>query len=277
MKAALAATLLLALGACGKPRTAAATQPTPAAFDPAGSDPKALEVVDAGLAALGGGAAASAWDAVKELRFSVKYTLDGTLKGWFKHAWDRWNGRHAFFLADLTTDTGKPGELKWREVRYDLFDAERLPYATYGGREITREDAAQLAKAGRERLSEEGYLLTMIYKLRDPGVHVADAGEVKDLAGTCLPSCRTVKVTFDPGVGKDTWYVNYNSETKLPEAIETERKGGRLGYRLSDWTTAGGLKFPTKLTNLGLAGEIYLFEEITAGAPEDMTYLRPIT
>lgn len=59
--------------------------------------------------------------------------------------------------------------------------------------------------------------------------------------------------------------------------IETERKGGRLGYKLSDWTTAGGLKFPTKLTNLGLAGGIYLFEEITAGAPEDMTYLRPIT
>ena len=42
-----------ALAACGGGRTTAATQPSPAAFDPAKSDPKAVAAIDAMLGALG--------------------------------------------------------------------------------------------------------------------------------------------------------------------------------------------------------------------------------
>src|SRR5687767_7368241 len=99
---------LLASG-CPKPRTSAATQPTPVAFDPAGSDPKALAVVDAGVNALGGKAN---WDKLKELKFTVKYKDGDVLKAQFEHAWDRWNGRHYWATVDMATTKGKPDEVR---------------------------------------------------------------------------------------------------------------------------------------------------------------------
>ena len=80
----------LALAACGGGRTTAATQPSPAAFDPAKSDPKAVAAVDAMLGVLGG---PGAWTNVKQVQWDQKYTRDGKVAGWFKHSWDRWNGR----------------------------------------------------------------------------------------------------------------------------------------------------------------------------------------
>jgi hypothetical protein len=71
--AVLACAAVPLLAACPKPRTSAATQPTPIAFDAAKSDPTALEVVDAGVAAIGGDAP---WQAMKELHFRVTYKQD---------------------------------------------------------------------------------------------------------------------------------------------------------------------------------------------------------
>ncbi|MCB9571281.1 MAG: hypothetical protein H6709_04245 [Kofleriaceae bacterium] len=260
----------LAGGACGPGRTAAATQPTPAAFDPAQSDPAALEIVDASVAALGG---AEHWQAIKQLQFDVKYTMDGQLKSWYRHAWDRWNGRHNFQSADLATDDGKPGSMKWMEVFYDLFDDDAKPHATYGGKEVAREDAIRFRGDARTRLSEDGYYLTLLYKQRDPGVMLHVEGEVKDVEGTCNPGCTTVKITFDPAVGKDTWYVNYNTSTKLPEVIEKEGPQGRLGFKITDWAEAGGLRWPAKIQNIGLPGEVFEFSDIKVGDPDDRLYV----
>jgi len=260
---------LAALAGCGAQRTAAATQPTPAAFEPSGSDAKALEVVDAAQAALGG---YDKWVAVKELSFDVKYNMDGALKAYYRHSWDRWNGRHHMETANLASGA-KPEEMPWQVVMYDLFDNSRRPVATYDGGPVMAEEAKKAAEVARTRLAEDAYFLTIVYKLRDPGVHLNDAGEVKDVKGACVPSCRTVKVTFAPSVGTDTWFVNFNSESKLPEVIEKQKGGGRLGYRLSDWHDAGGLKWPGKFQNLGLEGEIILYENVQIGEPEDSTYM----
>ncbi len=255
---------------CGPGRTAAATQPTPAAFDPAKSDTTALGHVEAGLAALGGGAA---WDGVKQLSFEAKYLIDGTLKSWYRHHWDRWNGRHNFQSADLATDDGTPGSMQWMEVFYDLFDADAKPHASYGGREVSREDANKFRGDARKRLAEDGYFLTMIYKLKDPGVMLADGGEVATMGDVCAPSCVAVKVTFDPAVGTDTWVVNYNTGTKLPEVIEKQTAKGRIGYRIVAWIDAGGLKFPAKLQNLGLPGEVFEFGAIEIAEPDDRLFI----
>lgn len=274
MRTALLALIVFLAAGCPKPRSTAATQPTPAAFDPKTSDPKAIEIVDAGLVAIGGH---DKWEAVKELSWEVEYSLDGVVQSHTSHSWDRWNGRHNFQAVNMeTTKSGKPDDIKVSEVRYDLFDAGRLPFATYDGHELDRAEGKLAADQARKRLGEEGYLMTLIHKVRDPGVHLAHAGQAK-VEGACDPSCETIKVTFDSVVGKDTWYVNYNTTTHIPEVIESEVAGkGRIGYKIDGWNEAGGLKFPAKLQNLGLKGEIFTFSGVKVGEPEDNTYMRNV-
>jgi hypothetical protein len=273
MKRILLAVLALALGACGPKRTSAATQPSPAAFDASASDPKALEIVDAGIAALGGYAK---WTAAKEIRFELKYTDKGAIKGWFRHAWDRWNGRHDFQMVDQATLGGDPKKISWLDVKYDLYNNDVLPFATVGGREISHEDARRYVDVARQHLGEDAYLMLVVYKLRDPGVHLADGGEVKDLQGApdaCKPTCKVVKITFDPAVGKDTWFVSYNADSHLPEVIEKEVSGGRVGYLITTWQDAGGLKWPGKLVNIGLPDEVFDFSNVAIGEPQESTYV----
>lgn len=269
---ALATVLAAALAGCPKPRTSAATQPTPAAFDPAASDAKALELADASLAALGG---YDKWTGLKELSFTAKYKLNDELKSWVMHKWDRWNGRHNFQYVELSSITGKPDDIKIHEVRYDLFDKSRKPYATFDGKEIMRADAEQAAIQAAKRLSEEGYLITVIYRVRDPGVILKMGAPVK-IEGKC-DACESVNLTFDPAVGKDTWVVSYDPATKLPVAIGQEVAGkGLIGYRIEGWHDAGGLKWPAGLHNIGLAGEIWELSDVGVGEPDDYTYVRSV-
>lgn len=263
----------LLLTACPKPRTTAATQPTPAAFVATDSDPKALEVVTAGHNALGGYAN---WETLKELKFSVTYKDADVVKAQFDHAWDRWNGRHYWVTVDMTTTGGKPDEIRRMEVKHDLFDKSRTPWAAYGGAPLaTRADGAEQAKRAGESLWQDLYFFAMIYKLKDPGVKLTvDNAEVTVAdSDACKPSCTSIKVTFDPAIGKDTWLVNFNNESKLPEVIEQQRGAGRIGYHIKGWTDAGGLKWPSKLQNLGLKTEVIEFSDIAVGEPDDATYV----
>jgi len=273
MRTAFFALLVVLVAGCPKPRTTAATQPSPAAFDPASSDPKAVELADAGITAIGGH---DKWEAVKELSFDVSYTLKGEAKSQISHSWDRWNGRHAYQEVDMASITGRPEDTKVAEVRYDLFDSAKKPFATYDGHEMLRADADKTAARARQHLADEGYLLTIVHKVRDPGVHLALATE-GEMPTQCDPGCSSIKVTFDPGVGKDTWYVAYNNATHMPEVIAQEREKGKIiGYKLSDWTDAGGLKFPTKLQNVALADEVWQFSNVKVGEPDDNTYMRNV-
>ena len=47
----------------------------------------------------------------------------------------------------------------------------------------------------------------------------------------------------------------------------------RIGYLLSDWSEAGGLKWVGKLQNIGLAGEVFTFTDVGVGEPDDATYM----
>ena len=275
MKLAVAAALFAVplLAACPKPRTSAATQPSPLAFDVAKSDPKAIAVVDAGLTALGG---YDNWMKVKELHFAIQYTDNGTVTAEFEHFWDRWNGRHLFIATDMATTKGKPEEVKYMEVKHDLFDKDKAPWAAYDGNELpTRGDKADRAKAATKQFQSDHYWVSIIYKVKDPGVILAiDNAEVKvgDDIPACKPSCTSVRVSFETGVGVDTWYVNYNNETHLPEIIELAKGAGRLGYLLQDWSESGGLKWPGKLQNIGLKSEVLLLQGVKVGEPDDSRY-----
>ncbi len=269
----LGVALVAGAAGCPKPRTSAATQPTPAAFEPAQSDPKAIEVVDAGVAALGG---AASWEKLKELSFMISYKDGEEVKGQFQHSWDRWNGRHYFVTPIGSTLGGKPEDVQYQEVKYDLFDPDAKPWAASGGQVAgMRKDAEDLAKIARSRLSEDLYLIAIVHKLKDPGVKLSVDNAQVTVADSdkCQPSCTSIKVSFDPAVGKDTWYVNFNNDSKLPEVIEMQKGGGRIGYAIGGWTDAGGLKWPTKLQNLGLKAEVIEFSDIAVGEPEESTYI----
>jgi hypothetical protein len=271
-KLALLVPLVLAVPGCPKPRTSAATQPSPAAFDPAASEPAAVAVVDAGIAALGG---YDKWEKLKELRFTIQYTQDGKLNEEHIHAWDRWNGRHRFQRVDPASLGGDPDDVRIADVRYDLFDKGAYPHATFDGTVVDRKSGAEYAAAARQSLTQDLYFLAAIYKLKDPGVILkVDNAEIT-IPGSdaCKPSCTAIKVTFEPGVGTDTWFVNFNNETKKPEAMELQKGAGRVGYQLTDWTESGGLQWPGALHNIGLPGEIIKFENVKVGTPEDETYM----
>ena len=66
--------------------------------------------------------------------------------------------------------------------------------------------------------------------------------------------------------------MNFNNESGLPEVIEKEMSGVRIGYALESWVDAGGLKWPTKFQNLGLPSEIVEYSDVAVGEPEDATY-----
>jgi hypothetical protein len=269
-----------AASSCGG-RTVAATQPTPAAFDVSASEPKAVAIVDSMLTALGG---AEVWAGVKQLQWEHRYTFDGEEKQHVVHAWDMWNGRHRCEMADMSSrkvsvDNPTPGPPKYSVVMYDLFDVgSTRGYGTYGGQEVDSETRRKMKANCNQVFQQDAYQLAMYYKLKDPGVKLEGAGQMKDVADKagntqCSPACDSVKVTFDPAVGTDTWWIHINTQSHLPELIEKQVKGGRLAFVLKDWTTAGGLKFPQELQNAGLPGEVFKLSNIKVGDPDDRLYI----
>lgn len=267
----------VAAAACGSPRTSASTQPTPAAFDPAQSDAKAIEVVDAMLAKVGG---IEAWNNAKQITWDVKYIRDGQMTQWLKQAWDKWNGRHRLDEADMKTyeksmaEEGNPGKTKWVVAMYDLLDHQGKGTAMFGNDRLPTADRDKVVERAFISWQSESYRLAIHYKLKDPGVKLTADGQVKDVMDKyCRPSCDIIKVTFDPAVGEDTYYISINTETKMPEIYEKVMEQGRIGFAMLDWVDVGGLKFATKYQNVGLEGEVFQLENIAVSEPNDSLYI----
>jgi hypothetical protein len=270
-------TLAAVMSGCGPGRTTAATQPTPAAFNAAASDAKAVTAVDAMVAKLGGSAA---WEGVQQITWDQKYLREGAMNAYFRHSWDRWNGRHRFEEANMESlkkaeAEGKPDEAQWLVAMYDLLDHDGKGSAMFDGNLLPTKERNDIVGKAFIAFQADSYRLAVHYKLKDPGVILKHEGEVKNvLEKYCSPSCDSIKVTFDPAVGKDTFYVNINTETKMPEIVEKVVEGGRLGFALLDWVDVSGLRFPTKLQNLGMA-EVFQIENIKVGKPDDSLYIPP--
>ncbi|WP_428262668.1 hypothetical protein [Haliangium sp.] len=265
---------LLATAGCGPKRTAAASQPTPAAFDPAMSDQDALAAVDAMLAALGG---SEAWAQVKQVQWETKYYQNEEFAAWFRHSWDIWNGRHRMESVNMGTykasqESGNEDDAKWVVAGYDLFDREARSFATFAGKPVMAEDKAKVIADAYQQWQADSYTLAMLYKLRDPGVKLNYVGEIQDIKGRCQPGCVVVKVSFVPEVGSDVYFLNINRDSNMPEVWEKQMGTGTLGYAIEAWNEVGGMRFPAKLVNLGVSEQIEILD-VRVGEPDDGLYV----
>jgi hypothetical protein len=274
--------LLLAsfVSACGSSRTSPATQTTPKAFDPGASDPKAVAAVDRMMTAIGG---APAWAGIKQIRWEQVYKRDDKMMGWFKHSWDRWNGRHRFEEVNIASveqakAEGDDGMIKSTVAMYDLFDHDGKGFATSGGGQVATADRDRIVASAFRNWQSDSYRLFAPFKLKDPGVILKMEPPRQPLKGLCSPGCEVVKVTFSPEVGKDTWFVSIKSQTHMPDILERDmaaeggQAGGRLGFALKDWTQAGPIKVPGKLENLGMS-EVFEITNVSVGEPDDALYI----
>jgi len=221
------------------------------------------------------------WEAAKEIRWEHKYFDGENVKQRLNHYWDRWNGRHRFELYDMASlreaaELNEPKKIKVSAAAYDLFNPSK-GFATHNGREVSSSQARDMIGTAQSRFKPDSYQLTMIHKLKDPGVVLKYAGQAKNMKdGLCSPACDTIRVSFDKSVGSDIYYVNINTETKMPEYYEIRTDRGQLGYHLKDWTEVGGLKFPQTFQNIGLKDEVFKVANLKVGDPDDFLYIKRV-
>lgn len=170
----------------------------PATSVPAGasdSDPRAVEVAERLLEALGG---ESAWDQTRYVTFDFF--------GRRSHVWDKHTGRHRL--------EGETGEGESYVVLHDVDDRGEGPGRVYvDGREATDEQKAEFLKNAYAAWINDTYWLAMPYKLLDPGVHLTYEGQ-ETIDGA---SYDVVKLSFDevgltPG---DRYWAYVHRETGL--------------------------------------------------------------
>jgi hypothetical protein len=241
----------LALAACGPARNSPATQGTITAFDASKSEPKAVEIADQVLAALGGEAN---WNKAREISWTQLIIIDGKLQDHGTHAWDRWNGRHNYkrLYADGNASV----------AMHELFSTGGTAYiqTDKGSVEQTKDDQQKIIAEARKRFDTDTYITFLPYKLKDPGVKLKFSEERQEEGAPADAPMKydVIQITFDEGVGPgagDTWYLSVDKETKIPNMVEHVGAGKpdneRGGFLLEEWKEAGGLKFATKRVTLG--------------------------
>lgn len=227
-------------GACSRPPVMA-----PKSFDPNGSDPQALRVVDDMVRAMGGW---SGWQKVKQIRFEYVVDKGGTTLADVLHAWDIYGGRHTME--------------EWYETKL-IVVMQEVPnfakgYVAVQEVRVASDVADPLLAEGQNRFESDSYPLVAPFKLRDPGVHVRYQGvtSIDDVADPV----ELIAVTFDPGTGdtpEDHFWYYVSRVTHLPvrwdyvlqEEIEnndSHRPIPRTGALWSGWKQVGPIKLALK-------------------------------
>ena len=87
------------------------------------------------------------------------------------------------------------------------------------------------------------YLYGLPMKLKDPGTNIHETVEKKKFKGK---EYLVLKVTYDEGVGNDTWFFYFNPKTYAMEAYQFFKKTKNSGeyILLSEEITINGIKIP---------------------------------
>jgi hypothetical protein len=204
---------------------AAAANPPAAGFDERGSDPRAVALADATLAAMGG---RPAWDRTRYLtwRFFGKRL----------HVWDRYTG-------DVRIEYDERGGGPHTVVLMNLDSGKGRAFR--GGAEVTDPAAlSALLKKGKEAWINDSYWLIMPYKLKDSGVTLryrgqgqmdkADGRPADILTLTFTGVGVTPQNKYDVYIARDTglveqWAYYENAAAEKPDFVTPWRKWRRYG------------------------------------------------
>jgi hypothetical protein len=212
-----AAVALLAGGAGARAETAA-------------SDPKAVAIADKVMAAMGG---PKAWEATRFVRFDFCVDREGKTLFTRTHTWDKWNGR---YRLEGKTKEGDPFVVLMNINTKDG-DAWRK------GKKLLGEEKKKELEEAFGAWTNDTYWLLMPYKLRDPGVNLAMAGEEKKDGKTW----DKLLLTFD-NVGltpKDKYWVYVNRDTGLVDRWDFVLKGEQKPpstFTWEGWKTYGKIQ-----------------------------------
>jgi hypothetical protein len=204
----------------GEPTALADPAGAPPAFDPSRSDPRAIGIADQVMEALGG---QEAWDRTHFLRFTFNVYRGDTLLASRSHTWDKWSGWHRL--------EGKSRTGEDFVVVHNLVTREGM--ARVGGKETKGEGAARFEQSAFGSWVNDTYWLLMPYKLKDPGVILSYAGEVKEAGATY----DRIAVSFD-NVGltpKDRYWAYVNRETHLMDRWGFVLNGEDEPETVCDW------------------------------------------
>lgn len=262
---------LVLTAACGASRTTYARYPGGAlTFDRTAQDAKALEIADKVIVAAGGTAK---WNTAKQFRWQQSVAHDGKEMIGGEQAWDRWNGRH--------WGKARRGEDGAIVVMRSLYEEDGKVFMEKEDRLALRKiegGAKEAIAASKERWEFDTALLFMPWLLQEPGTKLEYAGEAQSEDGKPQDA---IKVTFDP---KDmtrmgTFFVVVDRETNLIARVEIQKPGKseteRLGYAITAWQDAGGLKYPTTVQNIGLKSEVVTFKDLKISDPDDELWTPP--
>ncbi|HET9988304.1 MAG TPA: hypothetical protein VFQ65_07285, partial [Kofleriaceae bacterium] len=184
MKTILFAALCAA--SCAPSRTTMARYPNAApAFDRAKSDPKAVEIADKVVAAAGG---MDKWNAVKQIRWSLKITNDGKTVFDGEEGWDRWNARAYGRLVQSEGDV---------VVRREIYGEGAEAEAELPGNKKQKLDPKETptaVKLATERWQFDSVVLCAPFMLEEVGSHLDYVGKAQGDNGPLEVS----KLTFDP-------------------------------------------------------------------------------
>ena len=213
----------------------------PAQFDPSRSDPRAIVIADLAMAALGG---RQAWERTRFIYFAFAVERDGRRVAYRTHLWDRWEGRLRFegrgkngspFVVLMNTET-RTGEAFRLSVAAPAVEGGGMA----GAEKLDAATARPLVEEAYADWINDTYWLLMPYKMKDPGVHLAYAGEeARDGEDYDL-----VELTFDD-VGltpRDRYWAHVNRRTHLMDRWSYVLQDDPLGSQPTVWDWKGWVR-----------------------------------
>ncbi|HEV7348547.1 hypothetical protein [Telluribacter sp.] len=165
--------------------------PAAQGFNASGSDPKAVELADQVMAAMGG---RKNWDNTRYITWNFL--------GNRRLYWDKWSG-------DVRVENLKNDQTVLLNINTDKGRVFK------GGKELTHADSiAKYVKQGKSAWINDSYWLVMPYKLKDSGVTLKYLGEEQTEGGE---KAEKIQLTFEE-VGdtpQNKYYVWVSPETRL--------------------------------------------------------------
>jgi hypothetical protein len=235
---------------------------TPAPAEGA-SDPKAAAVADRVMEALGG---AEAWNATRYLRFDFAVDREGKTLVRRAHTWDKWNGR---YRLEATTKEGEPYVVL---LNINTKDGD----AFLKGKKLEGEEEKKFLEQGYGVWVNDTYWLLMPYKMKDPGVSLAMAGEEKKDG----EAWDKVRLSFD-NVGltpKDRYWAYVNRKTGLVDRWDYVLKGEDkppTSFMWKNWQKHGKVMLADDRVNTKDGTRIYFPVLETPGTVAETVFTKP--